>query len=152
MTPSTFAILLAISLMSAGMAACSREPQPVQVARRYAQAMRSGDTAMLFPLLERELVSKLEAAAERASEQVGGRRNIDAHEMLHIVDVDAYFQVASAELLDDDEDTSARVKLIGTDRSEHIVVLGYEDGAWRVRIANPLGEPSLGEPSLEVAP
>ena len=57
-------------------------------------------------MIERRAAGRLEAAAERASDQVGGRRNIEPKEMLQIVDIDRTFQLARAELVQSDGQTA----------------------------------------------
>jgi hypothetical protein len=102
-------------------------------ARAFALAAQRGDVRGLLELIERRGVERLEATAERASDQIGGRRSIDAQEMLQVVEIDPTFQIARAERLDDDDEVT-RVRLVGADESEHVLVLVREDGAWRVRI------------------
>lgn len=119
--------------------ACRAEADaPVETARAFAVAVQRGNVAAVLPLLERSAVERLEQAAERASDQVGGRRNIDSREMLQIVDIDPTFQLAHVERLDDDAELT-HVRLTGADESAHVLALVNEDGAWRVRI--PLGPP-----------
>lgn len=143
--PSTIArIALGVLLVSGSwLAACGgEEAAPVTAAKAYADAVASRDVDALLPLLERRAAERLTSAAERASDQVGGRRNIEALEMLQIVDVDPRFQVARAELVDADA-TSARVRLIGADGKEHLLDLVLEDDDWHVKI--PVPEPLRSE-------
>jgi hypothetical protein len=95
----------------------------------------------MLDLIDNRAREVLQTAAHRASDQVGGRRNIDPHEMLQVVDVDPRFQVAEAELLEAD-DRQARVRLIGVDGTEHELRLVYEDDAWKVSIPVPPPTPS----------
>jgi hypothetical protein len=90
----------------------------------------------LIPLLDQESAARLDAAAAAASDHVGGRRIIEPHEILQIVDVPNSFQVARAELVVGDSE-SAQVKLTAADGSEHLVDLVNQDGSWRVRVAGP---------------
>ena len=55
----------------------------------------------MLEVVERPAVERVERAAARASDQVGGRRSIETSEMLQIVGVDRTLAVADAELLDD---------------------------------------------------
>lgn len=119
------------------LAGCSEsEPEPVAAAKRFASAVRRGDVEALLPLLEHATLERLEQAAERASDQVGGRRSIEAQEMLQIVDVAPELQIAEAEVLES-TDTNAKVQLTGASGVQHVLHLVYEDGAWRVSIPVP---------------
>ena len=120
-----------------GAPACSEsEPEPVTTAKRFAAAVRRGDVEAALPLLERRVVERLEQSAQRASDQVGGRRNIEPREMLQIVDVAPELQVAEAEVLES-TDSTARVQLTGASGVQHVLSLVYEEGAWRVSIPVP---------------
>jgi len=120
-----------------GVLACGdKEPPQVTVAKRFAAAVQSADVEKLLGLVDPAAVAHLERAAERASDQVGGRRNVESHEMLQIVDVDPRLQVAQAELVIGDEET-ATVQLTGADGSTHELHLVAHEGEWRVRIAVP---------------
>jgi len=124
--------LLLVALLC--IAGCGQgDDAPVVAARAFASAAQRGDVRGLLELIERSAVERLEAAAEQASDQIGGRRSIGAEEMLQIVEIDPTFQIARTERLDDDEEIT-RVKLVGADESEHVLVLVHEEGAWRVRI------------------
>lgn len=119
------------------LAACGeKEAEPVTAAKAYASAMQRGDVKALIQLLDRDSAERLTQAAAAASDHVGGRRIIEPHEMLQIVDVPDSFQVAKAELVAGD-DQSAQVRLTAADGSEHLVELLNQDGAWRVRVAGP---------------
>jgi len=124
--------LLLVSLLC--VAVCGGgDDAPVVTARAFAHAAQRGDVRALLELIERRAVEHLDAAAEQASDQIGGRRSIHAEEMLQVVEIDPTFQIARTERLDDDEEIT-RVKLIGADESEHVIVLVHEEGTWRVRI------------------
>ncbi len=126
------------------LAACGeKEAEPVTAAKAYASAMQRGDVKALIPLLDRDSADRLTQAAAAASDHVGGRRIIEPHEMLQIVDVPNSFQVAKAELVAGDSE-SAQVKLTAADGSEHLVDLVQQDGTWRVRVAAP-GKPVANE-------
>jgi hypothetical protein len=114
----------------------SEEAAPVTAARAFASAAQRGDVKAMLPLIEQRAVERLQQAAERASDHVGGRRVVDAREMLQVVDVDSGFQVARAELIVADQQT-AQVRLVTADGREQLIDLVHEDGAWRVRLALP---------------
>ena len=139
---------VAVMAMLVGMpfaSACGTgEPDPVAVARAYTQAVRSRNVEALLPMLEQSVVQNLEAAAERASAQVGGRRSVEPIEMLQVVHVDPMFEVANAELVVNDGER-ARVRLESTDGRAHELVLVLQDGQWRVVI------PVAADPEAEVA-
>jgi hypothetical protein len=135
-----------------GVACKSDEAEPVAVARAFAEAARRGDVDGMLAVIERPAVDQLALAAERASDQVGGRRSIEPAEMLQIVGVDRTIAVASAELADDDGER-AHVELTMTDgrtiRLELVweqAIAGDDDspareGGWKVRIPMPSGSP-----------
>jgi hypothetical protein len=113
-----------------------KETQPVTPPKAFASAMQRGDVKALLLLVDREAAARLEQEAARASDHVGGRRNIEPHEMLQVVDVPDSFQVARAELVVGDAE-AAQVKLTAADGSEHLIDLVLQDGSWRVRIPQP---------------
>ncbi|MBV1857359.1 MAG: hypothetical protein KUG77_03030 [Nannocystaceae bacterium] len=118
------------------LSGCSEEPPPVAAAKQFAAAVRSRDTEALLKTVDRKTLAYVELSAERASDQIGGRRSVSSSEMLQVVDVDGRFAVAKAELLSDSGD-AASVKLIGADGGEHEVHLVFEDGAWKVSLPTP---------------
>jgi hypothetical protein len=147
------ALALALTL-SLPLACAKPESEPVAVARSFAAAARRGDVSGMMAVLERPAVEQLEQAAERASDQVGGRRNIEPAEMLQIVGVDRTIAVAGAELLDQNEHL-AHVELTTTDGRSIRLELVWEDagqgsaetdaprlGSWKVRV--PLPGPGAG--------
>ncbi|MCA9705973.1 MAG: hypothetical protein KDK70_09020 [Myxococcales bacterium] len=122
-----------------GSAACgSDEPPPVTAARAFARAAQAGDVETLLTMVDAQTAARVGHAAERASDQVGGRRNVEPQEMLQVVDVDPRFQVAAAELRSGD-DQRAEVQLTGSDGRTHSLELINEEGAWRVRPPLPPG-------------
>lgn len=124
-------------LLSFASAACRDEDEaPIAAARAFTAAAQRGDVKQMLPLLERGVVAHLEAAAEQASDQVGGRRGIEVHEMLEFVAAEPGFAIASAELLDNDGAT-AHVELVGPEDQRHVLELVLQDGAWRVRVPIP---------------
>lgn len=123
--------LAAATVASATPACRTEEPQPVLAAKRFAVAIKRGDVQTLLELVTAPVAERLASAAARASDQVGGRRNIEPHEMLQIVDVDPTFQVAKAELVESDAQT-ATVRLTGADGNTHDLGLVNEDGQWHV--------------------
>lgn len=145
---------------SVGLGCRSKESEPVSVARAFADTARRGDVDGMLAVIEAPAVERLEVAAERASDHVGGRRSIEAAEMLQIVGVDRGVAVAGAELLDDDG-KRAHVELTMTDGHTQRLELVWEQpevaddegddaarpGGWKVRI--PL--PSVGAAGDEFA-
>ena len=155
------ALIVAASITVFASFGCSdHESEPVAVARTFAETARRGDVDGMLGVVERPAVEHLERAAERASNQVGGRRGIEAAEMLQIVGVDRTVAVAEAELLDDDGER-AHVELKMTDgrtlRLELVweqAIAGDEDsparaGGWKVRIPLPAAPGSESETGLE---
>ena len=88
------------------------------------------------PLLDMAATERLHQAAEQASDHVGGRRRVEPTEMLQIVDVSPTFELARAELVDNDGAT-AHVRLVGAQQESYTLTLVFEDGAWHVRIPTP---------------
>ena len=132
---------LAACVVASAVPACGdEEPAPVVTAKRFASAVKRGDVETVLELVESPVADRLAAAAERASDQVGGRRSIEPQEMLQIVDVDPRFQVAKAELVAGGEQT-ATVRLTGADGHTHDLGLVNEDGQWHVRVPLPRAEP-----------
>jgi hypothetical protein len=128
-----------------GVPACGEdEPPPVTAARTFARTVRAGDVDTLLTLVDARTAARVAQAAERASDQVGGRRNVEPQEMIQVVDVDPRFQVGEAELVQDDG-LQAVVRLTGVDgTTTHSLELVNEEGSWRVRLplpAGPMGQP-----------
>ena len=122
--------------IAATVPACNEEPAPVAAAKQFAAAVRSQDTEALLETVDHKTLAYVERSAERASDQIGGRRSVSPSEMLQVVDVDGRFAVAKAELLSE-TGGAARVKLIGADGTEHEVQLVFEEGAWKVSLPTP---------------
>lgn len=114
------------------------EPPPVTAARAFARAVRAGDVETMLTLVDTQTATRVEQAAERASDQVGGRRNVEPAEMLQVVDVDPRFQIAEAELSESDAERAV-VRLTGADGTSHSLELINEEGSWRVRLPRPPG-------------
>lgn len=112
-------------------------------AKAFANAARIGDVEQVLAMADAQTVARVQQAAERAGDQVGGRRVIEPTEMMQVVDVDPRFQIAKAELSQGDEQR-ATVRLEGADGTSHVVELVNEEGAWRVRLPLPRGP--MGEP------
>lgn len=132
----TRATLVWVSLLVLTSCGREREAAPVTAARSFAAVMQAGDSKGLLPLLSSDAAARLEQASTRASNQVGGRRNIELYEMLQIVDVPDSFQVAKAELVSS-TDTTAQVALVAADGERHLLDMVLEDGSWRVRLPLP---------------
>lgn len=113
-----------------------RRSDPVGAAQAFTAAVQRGDMKAVLPLVERAAAERLAAAASQASDQVGGRREIEPAEMLQIVDVDPNFELAAAELIDNDG-SLAHVRLVGSQQETHTLTLVLEDGAWHVRLPTP---------------
>ncbi len=129
---------MAALVLAAWLVGCGNEKEaaPVVAAREFAAAMQRGDAKQVIGLLEDGAVERLELAAARASDQVGGRRNIEVYEMLQVVDVPNSFQVAKAELITGD-DRTAQVALTAADGTKHLLDMVHQDGGWRVRVQIP---------------
>lgn len=126
-------IVLAMLLSVHG---CSEEPAPVKTAKEFLAAAQGNNVEALLDLVDARAVAFLQHSAERASDQIGGRRSVEPEEMLQIVDVDRRFMVARAELVTQ-TDTTAQVRLVGAEGTAHVLELVLEDDGWRVRIPLP---------------
>jgi len=153
-------MLLCLALLvPAGIAGCrgSDSSAAVDVARTFAATARRGDVEGMLAVVERSAVERVELAAERASDQVGGRRSIEPAEMLQIVGVDRTVEVGDAELLEQ-SDTHARVELTLTDGRKvqldlvwEQAIVGDDDsparpGGWKVRLPLPEHAPGAAPP------
>ena len=128
------ALLVAWAALSG---ACREQSaDPVSTAQAFTSAVQRGDMEAVLPLLEKSTAERLAAAADRASDQVGGRRRIEPAEMLQIVDVSPTFELAQTLLVDNDGAT-AHVQLLGAQQESYTLTLVHEDGAWYVRIPTP---------------
>lgn len=137
------ALALGVAL-GVGLPGCGdEEPPAVSAARQFATAARAGDVEQVLALVDAPTVAHVQQAAERASDQVGGRRNVELQEMLQVVDVDSHFQVGEAELVQGD-DERAVVRLTGADGTSHSLELVNENGSWRVHL--PLPRAPMVEP------
>lgn len=127
-------VLLLLGFFTLG--GCQREPEPVTVAKAFAAAIQQRSAKGVLLLLDARTQNHIQQAAERATDQIGGRRQVGAYEMLQVVDVDPRFQVAQATLLASD-DTEATVRLDGVDGSGHVLTLVLEEGEWHVQVPRP---------------
>lgn len=155
-------VLALALLVSVGPACKPDEAEPVAVARAFADAARRGDVDAMLAVIERPAVDRLTLAAERASDQVGGRRSIEPAEMLQIVGVDRTIAVASAEMVSLNLER-ADVELTMTDgrtiRLELVweqPIVGDEDtparaGGWKVRIPMPDESADVDDPLRSLA-
>jgi hypothetical protein len=119
------------------------EPPPVQAARRFVHALQAGEVEKVLAMLDAEAVDYVTQAAERASNQVGGRRSVEPQEMLQVVEIDPHFQVKAAELVEGD-DRRALVRLHGADDTTRALDLVNENGKWLVNLPLPR-TPPMGE-------
>jgi len=125
------------------------EPPPVQAARRFVHAVQAGEVDGVLEMLDAEARAYVVQAAERASDQVGGRRSVEPQEMLQVVDVDPHFQIKEAELVEGD-DRRALVRLHGADDTTRALDLVHENGTWLVNL--PLPRAPIAEMGESVEP
>ena len=132
------ALLVAWAALSG---ACSEQgADPVRTAQAFTSAVQRGDMKAVLPMLEKSTADRLAAAADKASDQVGGRRRIEPAEMLQFVDVSPTFELAQTQLVDNDGAT-AHGRLVGAQQESYTLTLVHEDGAWHVRIPTPPTSP-----------
>lgn len=133
--PSRVAALALAVLL--GFGACkAEEPAPVVAVRTFIDAVQSRNSTRVLPLLSNRLRAELEAAAGKASDQVGGRAAFEAAQMLELVGVDMLFSVRGVEIVRQDE-TSATVQVRGDGDVVHMFELTLEDGTWRIHVPPP---------------
>jgi hypothetical protein len=136
---SRHASLILAASLGWGPGACNHEDEaPIETARAFSAAVQQGDVKAMVPLLEHGVGQYLQAAAEEASDQVGGRRSIAVHEMLQVVAADPGFAIASARVLDNDG-AVAHVELVGPQDERHVLELVHQEGTWRVALPLPAG-------------
>ena len=137
-TRSLSRALGALALAGAlAMGGCgSTEEEPVRVAKEFARAAQFGNVKAMYELLDDETIAYLEASAEKASDQVGGRRKVEPTEMLRVLPDDRLAQISEAELVEQAEDRAV-VRLTDTAGEEHHLRLVLQDGRWRVEIPRP---------------
>lgn len=140
------ALLLAVVLATASPG-CHEDPPPVAAAKRFATAAQTGNAKAVLQLVDAQTLAYAQQFAERAGDQIGGRRTVEPHEMLQIVDADFTFAVKKAEVVSESGDT-ATVRLIGPDDTEHTLELVREQGEWKVVLPTP---PLVAEPLSEPA-
>ena len=135
--PRASSAALALALLLGLTGACQNAPSdPVHVAESFVNALQRRDVKGVLSLIEARAAAQLDAAAEQASDQVGGRRSVEPWEMLQIVDTDPLLQVASAKLIEQTE-TTAKVELTDSRQNTFTVSLVFEDETWHVRIPSP---------------
>ena len=125
-----------VTAFCAASPACNEEAPPLTAAKAYANAVCARDTEAILERVDAKTLAYVHSAAERASDQIGGRRSVDPSEMLQVVDVDPRFQVVQAHLVAESGDM-ASVMLVGADGTEHQLQLVLEEGAWKVTLPTP---------------
>jgi hypothetical protein len=130
------AFALASSVVAAGCGGDTPETRAVRTAKAFVTAVRTDNTKALVSLLEAQAVAELEGTAALASEHVGGRRTIEAHEMLQVVDLDPLFQVERVEVVDLDAQLAV-VEVTATSGEKVSLTLIEEGGRWKVRVPSP---------------
>lgn len=114
-------------------AGCGGDDPTVVAAKRFAGAVMARDAEMVIESIDASSQEVLQTAAERATDQIGGRRTIAVEEVLQVVDVDSRFEVREATLVQK-SDTAATVELTAANRTSHRVHLVLEDGQWKVHL------------------
>jgi len=114
--------------------------EPEIVARAFLDALVAEDYETAVALSVRPVRERLAAAAQRASDQVGGRRTFAAHEMFQVLDLPAGLGAATlvVERAGDDE---AVVTIRLPDDTHRSLSLRREDGAFRVVVPLPAEAP-----------
>ncbi|MGB1276893.1 MAG: hypothetical protein ACPG77_14200 [Nannocystaceae bacterium] len=123
------------------MACGAREPSdPVAVAQAFANAVQQRDSKAIVKYLDEATVLALTVRAQRASDQVGGRRTVETWEMLQVDGFDPLRQFSSAELVGDPSDTAV-VRLTDNSGQTADLTLVFERETWHVQIPLPPSTP-----------
>ncbi len=115
----------------AALAGCGIARPEEVVARRFVAAVAEGDEATLAELVHAPARERLAAAAQRAGDQVGGRRTFAPHEMLQVLDAPPDLSAARVRVETTSEDTAVAT-VVRPDGTIHTFDLRREDGRWRV--------------------
>ena len=133
---SAVAVGVLIVFALVGIACGSKESEPSAVARAYVAAVMAGNTADVIDVLDANTVSRLEAAAQRATDQIGGRRQILAPEMLQITGYDPLFVIDR--IVEVSADTErAELQIIGVSGQTETLMLVNGERGWRVALRVP---------------
>ena len=106
---------------------------PIRAASRFVAVAGYGQGVSIWPHLSAETRRILEREAERASNQIGERRNIAPSEMLQIVDVPTFDPRRIPELRSQ-SDTTAEVVFFDMEGTEYPVKMFLEEEHWRVNL------------------
>jgi hypothetical protein len=148
------ALALVMVCIGSTLGACGSdgpEARAVRTAKAFITAARTDNTKALVTLVESSAVAELEGAAAQASEHVGGRRTIEPHEMLQIVDLDPLFQVERVQVVDLDAQLAV-VEVTSTNGEKVSLTLVDEDGRWKVRVPSPSDGRGDAVPSMMMTP
>ncbi len=133
------ASLLALTLLVSGCGNADLSPE--ETARAFIAAVRSRDASRVLERLDATTRTHLDRMAELATDRVGGRRVIEAHELFQVVSVDVAFDVSETELIEQGE-SSARVKLVSPAGETAYLDMVREPEGWRVSM------PALRDPGV----
>jgi hypothetical protein len=111
--------------------------------KAFAAAAWANDIPALLATLDSAALARLAAAAEHASAQIGGRRNIEPHEMLGVVGIEPTFQLGKVEV-DDVREDRATARLRAADGGVTVIELVREPEGWRVVLPQPGGDAGGG--------
>jgi hypothetical protein len=106
---------------------------PIRAASRFVAVAGYGQGVSIWPHLSEKTRLILEREAERASNQIGERRNISPSEMLQIVDVPTFDPRRIPELRSRSE-TTAEVVFFDMKGTEYPVKMFLEEEQWRVNL------------------
>ncbi len=119
-----------------GGACSTADDAPIALARTYARALAAGDAAALVPLLTQDAQTELQALAETATNQVGGRRTFAPHEVMQLTPVSEPFQVSEISVHARDAH-AATVRLQTPSGSTFDLNLVEENGTWKIQVPLP---------------
>lgn len=109
---------------------------PVHVAQQFAHAVQRRDSAEIVTLIDEQSAQELSVRAQRASDQVGGRRTVEPREILQVEGFDPLRQFSGAELVSQDAETAV-VRLTDTTGQTSELTLVFEQETWHVQLPPP---------------
>jgi hypothetical protein len=123
-------------LLGNSLACTAKESEPIVIARAYVGATLSGDSAQMIELLDGSVVAALESAAQRATDQIGGRRTIAAEEILQVTRTNPFFVIDSIQEISNDGERAV-VEVIGVSGESVRLDLVRSESGWRVWLRVP---------------
>ena len=129
--------LSVLALLLLGTGACRQgESEPAKVVRSFADAVNRGDPKAILEFLEPRALEMLEQGAQRASDQVGGRRQVLPHELLQVTRLDPTFVIVKVEDVAV-EGAGATVRVLSNNGESVDISLVLFEGQWKISLPIP---------------